>query len=163
LDSADAWAVTVDPNPHVALLSPVCTPRIFNNVIILAVLGSEAHCGNCMVLGCAASDVGDDSHDVVLEGVRACADCHGDRLLGDGSFELLHTVFRDFGEVNNVDCSVVLRPTLISPAGIWILCLCIHLFSFLGVTEAVFLIPSSASVLPCTVKALLLGKLDERT
>lgn len=111
LNAADTRTI-FNANPHIAVLSPVDTPRVLDDEELLSVLGSITNRKHTMVSLNAA--VGASDHTALVGGECGliCLYRHRDRALGDSIQKGLTIVGSDVVVARGLDNTVALVVTL---------------------------------------------------
>lgn len=103
LDTADTGAGLLGGDLDVALVAPRSTPRVSDDVVVLASLGAIADSGDGVVEVGTARGIIEDTRGVHLEDHSVGLDGDGGGGLGDGSLKLVLRVGGDVGVGGNLD------------------------------------------------------------
>merc|ERR1719454_47487 len=98
-DAADAWAILVNGDSEVTVLTPVGTPGVSNDKVLLVVFTSVADCSDGVVLVLTAFFVIHDAFGIEREGLAISIDADAGWLLGHSflqGFNLLRFDFEVF-------------------------------------------------------------------
>jgi len=99
LDTTDTNSI-LNTNADVAILTPVSTPGVFNEIILLAVFRTVTNSEHCMIKVPATAFLSNNTTSVVMESRLVGLNSDRDRLKSDGSLKLNRVLLRHIGETS---------------------------------------------------------------
>lgn len=161
LDATDANSID-GSDVNIPLVSPLRTPRISNNIVLLAAACAITdNCNGVIDGGSAISGVDDSSLVVHKDGV-VCLNIRGNRSLGDGSLKISNRTGLD--PIDSLDVNLSSRGVVL--AGLSYTFVCINSFKLLAmilnIAVSVVLQTTTATLRSSvTINNLLLREIQE--
>ena len=106
VDTADTSA-RLNSDLDVALVAPGGGPRVLNQKVVSAVLGTVTNCEDAMIEMVSAFTAGEDSGLIMLEDSLVSLNGHGNRLLGNSILEFVGGSRSNLGEPSDFDGSLL--------------------------------------------------------
>jgi len=165
LDTADTDTVG-DTDSDVTLLTPLGSPGVLDDVVVLTVLGTVTDGEDGVIHLSSALGGGDDTTGVLMEGWLVSLNTNGDWLLGNGSLKLIWGVLWNIlrlGDLNLTFGLVVLAVEEWGLGSVWVVGLGLHGVA-LGVLEGSVwhtTVATKVAIEVGAVNELLFGEGDE--